>query len=142
MNKQNVPVPPEYSQVCIWPGTLMEESQIPELESMFLSEGFRIKFLEVIFTNPDKCPNGHIIPGTGGRSDIFFGIHHDDIPKFAGWRFKLGIRWIEDALATHNHSSHLYPERVKGYCTWDATITPEEVEMVKARDLNPMGGVQ
>jgi hypothetical protein len=111
----------EFTQVCVWPGTLVEKGDEKEFEQYFLDMGFEIKFIEVIFTAPD-LENGHPVEGTGGRSDVFFYIHNDAISRFAVWRLIYGIRWIEDVLAAANgyEDSPLYPERVREYCSWSA----------------------
>lgn len=112
--------PIDYSQVCVWPGTLMTNKDGTEYSPqdfenfMIQTFGVRIKFLEVIFTNPDS---GDPI-GSGGRSDVFFAVHNEDIAGFAFPRLQYGIRWIEDVYG--NDQGYLYPERVRDYCTWNA----------------------
>ena len=90
----------EFNQLCVWPATLVEESQHEEFETFMKSEfGARVKIAEVVLTNPDKDENGEDIEGTGGRSDVLFYIHSEDIPRFAVARLAIGIRWWEDALS-------------------------------------------
>lgn len=108
----------KYNQVCVWQGTLVGEDRIEEFENFFYKKGFRVKYIEEIKTFPDKDKNGNDIPETGGRNDIFFYIHDDDIMKFAIKRLMMEIRWIEDILAEGNYRSPIYPERVFNYKTW------------------------
>jgi hypothetical protein len=79
--------------------------------------GVRIQFLEEILTKPDTV-RGVKVEGTGGRSDLFFAVHSEDVGKFAVPRLMAGIRWIEDVLARGNGGARLYPTRVKEYKCW------------------------
>jgi len=111
------------TQVCVWESTLVGESNIQDFEELFLKEyKVRIKYIEEIKTFPDTDQNGFGIEGTGGRSDVFFSIHKDDISKFATTRFSFDppIRWIEDVL--QNLKNPIYPERVQEYKTWNEEI--------------------
>jgi hypothetical protein len=65
----------------------------------------RIKFDSVQKTNPD--PDDFY---SGGRSDLFFYIHNDDINKnsFCLRKLKAGMRWWEDIF--FNHQEYLYSE--------------------------------
>lgn len=108
-----------YSQVCVIHGLLIEDHL--EFEKAISSEmkGARIKFLECIKTGPDKDSNGIPIPDTGGRSDVFFYIHSNDISYFAIGRLRIEGRWIEDVLSDLNYHSNIYPTRVYDYVTWN-----------------------
>ena len=118
--KKNAEKVEGFSQVCVWPATIVEEGQEKEFEEFMLKTfGTRVRFLESISTAPDKGKDGSPVPKTGGRLDVFFAVHDEDVGKFAVPRLGYGIRWIEDALAKCNHSAHLYPPRVKKYKTWE-----------------------
>lgn len=126
---ENVKRNEDYLQVCIWEGTtLSEKEEIKPFENWFMTEfKVRVQFLEVIFTSP----NSNDTSGeTGGRSDIFFAIHKDDVDKFALPKMMIGARWIEDVLSNTNeyYKNPLYPERVMEYKCWDAEVTSEELE--------------
>jgi len=111
-----------YSQVCVWPGTIIDEAtQIPEFEQFFKDElGVNIQYLEIISTLPDRCDSGCIVEGTGGRHDILFAIHNDDVMKFAVPRLQFGIRWIEDVLDNDekNREYSIYPQHLHEYKSW------------------------
>lgn len=115
----NITRKPEFTQVCIWPGTDVGHSQIEiEVFEKFMAENFngtRVQYLEEIKTGPDEND-----VGTGGRNDLFFAVHYDDITKFAVPRLFEGIRWIEDVLDNEadRGSNRIYPERVTEYRTW------------------------
>jgi len=116
MNNQNVERKENYSQVCVWPGTIVGEDKIYDFEK-FMIDNFqtRIQYLEEIKTYPDR-------PGdqeTGGRNDLFFAVHNNDIGKFSLPRLSVGIRWIEDVLSKTNYRNEIYPKRVFKYKTWD-----------------------
>jgi len=104
-----------YNQVCVWPGGLCPMREVEDAIRYGLK--IRVQCLEYIVTYPD-LENGKPVPGTGGRFDLFFAVHHKDVQRFAIPRFDLGIRWIEDVLWSVNYHSPIYPERVFRYRTW------------------------
>ena len=118
---------PNYTQVCIFPGLLVDQDKIQEFTDQ-IKEVFdtRVQYLETILTKPDVDNPEN----TGGRSDVFFAVHQDDIEKFAVKRLQYGIRWIEDAMSNINgyHLNPLYPEYVEGYKSWNADGNDAENE--------------
>lgn len=118
----NIELQEGFTQVCIWPGTIVcDKEHTSEDFIKFMKDQFntRIQYLEEITTNPDIDINGQIVEGTGGRNDVFFGVHKDSVMKFAVPRLTTGIRWIEDVLAKENYNSPIYPKRVFGYVKWN-----------------------
>lgn len=116
-----------FTQVCVWPGTLMGVATPLQFEVFIKEElGARVEFLEVIMTNPDLDDDGNPVPETGDRSDIFFAVHSEDLAGFAVPRLAYGIRWFEDVVGTHNSNGtlSLYPSRVMDYWTWDDELKP------------------
>jgi hypothetical protein len=117
---ENVKLPEDHKQVCVWPGTEIEEDQVEDFENWILGEfDTRIKYLETIVTKPDKT-------GPGGRMDVFFSIHNDDIAKFIGPKMQIEARWVEDVLANGNNNQQLYPKRVMKYMCWNPNDDTEE----------------
>jgi|TARA_B110000495_G_scaffold46829_1_gene38854 hypothetical protein len=107
-----------YTQVCVWASTTVGEDNIELFEKTLLTQyNVRVKYLEEISTFPDRDDGGNNVEGTGGRSDVFFSIHEDDISSFAIKRlsFDPPVRWIEDMLASNKT---IYPETVSNYTTW------------------------
>ena len=97
----------KFTQLCVWPGTIVGQENINEFESFFKDEfNVRVKYYTEIKTLPD-VKNGRAVPDTGGRNDAFFYVHSDDIPGFAVKRLQMGIRWWEDVVG-YNDNSHLY----------------------------------
>ena len=97
-----------YTQLCVWQGTSLEGSTPAELESFFLEElNTRVQYHTEVQTLPDLYEDGSPNPFTGGRPDLFFYVHSDDIAHFAVPRLKMGIRWWEDVVG-YNDNSHLY----------------------------------
>lgn len=112
--ESNVKLKEGFSQVCVWPGTVMDDSRSEEFEQWFLDNvEVRVQYLETILTNPDKDKQGLPVPETGGRQDVFFAIHNDDLMKFVLPKLQLGARWLEDVYG--NKQGYLYPRRVALY---------------------------
>ena len=114
-----------YTQVCIWPGVLLvpkDEHPDPELYFCELIKeqfGVRVQFLESVKTFPDVDESGDPIEGTGGRNDIVFAVHKEDIKRFAIPRLVAGISWVEDVMSLNNSTHRLYPSRFRFYCGWN-----------------------
>ena len=103
----------KFNQLCVLEGTLFPEGGVKEFMRFFKDEmGVRVKFENQVKTLPDET-------GPGGRNDLFFYIHDDDIGKFAVPRLSMGVRWWEDVLL--NGNGKLYDEDVlKAYpATWE-----------------------
>lgn len=108
-----------YNQVCVWPACSLITSTPESFErDMKQYLDIDVQFLEEIETGPD-LERGLPVPNTGGRHDLFFAIHDNDISKFALERFQFDIRWLEDVLAKCNYHSQIYPKRVFDYCIWN-----------------------
>ena len=100
MDKKN----DKFNQLCVLEGTLFPEGGVKEFHQFFKDEmGVRVKFENQVKTLPDET-------GPGGRNDLLFYIHNDDIGKFAVPRLSMGIKWWEDVLG--NGNGKLYDEDV------------------------------
>lgn len=135
-----------YDQVCVWPGTLVTDpssdvpltEQIKVFEECMAKDGMRVQYLEEIKTRPDQYPDKNEVPGTGGRNDLFFAMHKDDVGPNAVKRLAMGIRWIEDVLAPINYHSPIYPQRVFDYRSWPT----DSRDMEPAQDPAPETAVE
>lgn len=104
-----------FTQLCVWYGCVvledgpMNSDKIADFES-FMQDHFesRVKYHTEIKTLPDMDENGNTVPDSGGRNDLFFYVHSEDVSKFAVPRLKAGIRWWEDVVG-YNDNSYLYP---------------------------------
>ena len=97
-----------YKQLCVWPGTVLGDSSPEDFENFFLNEmEVRVKYHKEVLTLPDLDESGIHVEDTGGRNDLFFYVHDEDVKKFAIPRLKMGIRWWEDVVV-YNNGSHLY----------------------------------
>lgn len=108
-----------FTQLCVWPGTSLGDSTPEQFEEIMLKElGWRVKFAETVLTLPDLDKDGNEVPETGGREDLFFYLHTDDIAKAAVQRLGMGIRWWEDVVGNGNHV--IYPKEIqkKYKTTW------------------------
>jgi hypothetical protein len=106
-----------FKQLCVWPGTLVGLEEVERFESFFKDEfGVRIKYAEEVLTNPDP---GETLEQSGGRNDVLFWVHDEDIAGFAIKRLQMGIRWWEDVIK-YNDNSHLYTKEIldKYLITW------------------------
>lgn len=100
----------KYTQLCLWPGTVVGEDQIEEfVKSMKENFGVRVKYECEVKTLPD-IKDGKAVPETGDRNDLFFYVHSDDISKFAVPRLQYGIRWWEDVIKYNDGNRHLYTD--------------------------------
>jgi hypothetical protein len=100
----------KFTQLCVWPGTVLGDNTIQDLENFFLQEmKTRIKYHAEVKTLPDVDSDNNPIPETGGRNDLFFFVHSDDVQHFALPRLQMGIRWWEDVVG-YNNNRHLYTE--------------------------------
>jgi hypothetical protein len=116
---ENLKTKEGYNQVCVWPGCALMNTTVEEFEKSMLQDiGIKVQFLEEIETGSDM-KNGVPVPETGGRHDLFFAIHDEDVGKFVLKRFQYDIRWLEDVLASCNYHSPIYPKRVFEYCIWN-----------------------
>ena len=110
----------KYNQVVVWPGTLVggKSKQVEFVNFMLKELDVRVVYIEEIKTFPDKI-DGVCQENTGGRNDVFFYVHDDDIKKFVIPRFQYGMRWFEDVLDNdHEREQMRYPERVREYRAW------------------------
>jgi hypothetical protein len=95
----------KYIQLCVWPATILGDYTPAQFELYMKEEfGVRVKFEEEVITEADS-------EGEGGRHDLFFYVHSDDIGKFAIPRMSVGIRWWEDVVANNSHK--IYPKNIK-----------------------------
>ena len=100
-----------FIQLCVWPGTIVGPDQV-ESFIQWLSDRFDVrgKYDCEVLTNPDLDKYGNPVEGTGGRNDLFFYIHSEDVGKFAVPRLEYGIRWWEDVIKYNDTSKHLYSQ--------------------------------
>jgi len=132
--EKNIELKENFTQVCVWPGTIVKEEQIPDMVEWFQDElGVRIQYLETIKTKPDVGDHANI---SGGRLDVFIAIHDEDVQKFAIPKLELGMRWIEDVLSEVNgyFENPIYPERVEEYKSWDEEEKPAECRYDNERE--------
>jgi hypothetical protein len=115
----NISLQEGFKQVCVWPACVVGKGKEDEFIKFMLEEfKARVQYLEEIKTTPDTN-RGRLVEGTGGRNDLFFAVHNEDLGKFTIPRLSVGIRWIDDVLAKCNYNSRIYPERVFDYCSWN-----------------------
>lgn len=108
-----------YTQLCLWAGTVVGPENIAAFESYMLDVmGVRIKYAEEVVTLP-TLTDGVREVGTGGRTDVLFYVHDDDISKFAIKKLEYGIRWWEDVIKYNPHHN-IYPNAImeKYQPTW------------------------
>lgn len=96
-----------FKQLCVWHGVTIEDGEEQDFVKYF-EENFevRVKFAEMTITNSSMERNEE-----GGRPDILFYIHDDDVLKFAEPRLEVGIRWWEDVVF-YNDNAYLYSDDI------------------------------
>ena len=92
-----------YSQLMVWEGTLIDESEYADFQEFIASEIGSKNPVKIIGTV--KTLRGY--GGPGGRSDMFFIVHNDDINRFAIGKMKIRLRWYEDVL---DNTPDIYPK--------------------------------
>lgn len=96
-----------YTQLCVWQGTIVGKKKVGEFTKFMKDEfGARVKYEAEVKTLPDAYKD----ETTGGRNDLFFYVHNEDILAFALKRLKVGIRWWEDVLG--NGDGKLYSAEI------------------------------
>ncbi|MEC7484598.1 MAG: hypothetical protein VX998_07400, partial [Candidatus Thermoplasmatota archaeon] len=98
--------------LTLWPGTAVRNKDMhgPKGIPMFFRKAFGIDVIPVgcVETLPDKNEFGEDVEDTGGRSDFFFFVKVEDVPKFAIKRFQFGMRWWSDVY--FNGQEDIYPD--------------------------------
>lgn len=89
---------PNYTQLCVWRGCIVGKEKIKEFEESMGKEigDSRIRYEREYLTLSGQG-------GEGGRNDLLFWVHNDDIGKFTIPRIQFGISWWEDHV-TNNRS--------------------------------------
>lgn len=104
----------KFNQLCVWTATTLDGYSKEDLEQFFRDEfSCRIKFAEEVVTLPCLEKNEE-----GGRHDLFFYVHDDDIGRFAVKRLLYGIRWWEDVLGNGNGYQYSEDTLKKYQKTW------------------------
>jgi len=107
IESNNIETENKFNQLCVWQGTVLGDSSIEDFINFFKEKlNARVKFCEEVKTNGSIERNEE-----GGRNDILFYIHDDNIPNFALNRFEYGIRWWEDVVS-YNDNSYLYSQEI------------------------------
>jgi hypothetical protein len=95
----------EYQQIVCWEGTELgvdEEAMFVTFVQEELALQHDVQVIGTVKTLPGRN-------GPGGRIDLFFFIHNDDVPRAATRRLKFGMRWINDCIAPENGGPGIYP---------------------------------
>jgi hypothetical protein len=97
----------QFTQLCVWPGTTLGDNTEEDFITFMKNEfDVRAKFAEIVITNGSIERNEE-----GGRHDLFFFVHNEDVDKFAVKRLAIGIRWWEDVVK-YNDGAYLYNQEV------------------------------
>lgn len=114
-----------FSQVVVWQGTVVGAKNAADFEKFILVQmNTRAKYIMDVYTNPDLNALGEPVPDTGGRCDVLFSVHRDDVAHFAVPRFQYGMRWLDDVYG--NGGSYLYPREVAELLSWKQDSADDE----------------
>lgn len=82
----------DFKQPVVWPATTMGTGTPAEFAEFIQDEfGCRAQYVGQFVTKPGDG-------GEGGREDLVFFVHSEDLNKFAVARLSWGMRWIEDVI--------------------------------------------
>ncbi len=118
-----------FKQVCMFLGIDCDFEDIEKEFCEFMLESFdiRTQYLELSVSKP-TVQRGKELENTGGRLDVVFAIHTDDIEKLAAIKMatnnQIPLKWIEDVMNPNNSYAETLSEHLNGYCSWDASTTP------------------
>jgi len=118
-----------YGQLVVWTGTTLGNSDTKDFEEFFKAEGFRIQFAKQFMTLPDP---GEDPSESGGRSDILFYIHNEDVAKFSIWRLQHGMRWWEDYL--DNGADEIVPVEILNQYPYGWSTEEELTDMLDDKE--------
>lgn len=96
----------DYQVIAVWHGTILPERQVvrEEFQKWMLDTfGARVRVVGLAKTEPDTY-------GPGGRADLLFAIHNDDVSTFAVKRLSAGFRWLEDVIL---NTPDVYTKEIK-----------------------------
>ncbi|MBD5589116.1 hypothetical protein [Clostridium botulinum] len=97
----------KFNQLCVLQGVTLGDNPIDEFINLMETElNTRAKFCEEVITQGSVERQEE-----GGRHDLLFYVHDDDISHFAIKRLSMGIRWWEDVVS-YNDNSYLYSNEV------------------------------
>jgi len=116
--RTEIAVVPDGMTICVWQGTILKDSDIPEFEKWF-TETYGVSechFLESILTLP-TTENGEDVPNTGGRHDVIFGVRIPAQSSFPLQRIQTpDIKWLDDMVdPVNNPEDIIYPKYILKY---------------------------
>ena len=82
----------KFNQVCCWQGTIVGDDDQDAFVDFFKEE-FDVR---IEYCTEFKTLAGD--DGEGGRNDVLFKIHDDDVMKFVMPKMQIGARWWEDVI--------------------------------------------
>ena len=117
-----------YQTLVVWKNTIVGAKFALEFAKDFLKRGFRVVYAEEYRTLPD-IEDGIKVQGTGGRNDLLFYVHAEDIEEFSVWLLQWcgEMSWFEDVM---RYDGHTVPNRIVGLytsSTVDYRISPNPI---------------
>jgi hypothetical protein len=91
----------EYRQIICWEGTELGVDDETSFIS-FVKDELALQHDVRVIGNVKTLPGRN---GPGGRIDLFFIIHNDDVIRAATRRLKFGMRWMNDCIAENKNMS-------------------------------------
>jgi hypothetical protein len=112
-----------YNILALWPSIVVQKDDEDSVQEFMSNMGCKhpIKLVGCVETLPDWHERNDEEPTTGGRIDLAFYFHSEDIYRIAVRRLQHGIRWWEDVVA--NDIEHGLN---KGMIYEEYTIYPED----------------
>ena len=126
-----------YEVLAVWPSMVAQTDDADAIQEYFSNMGCKnpVKIIGCVQTLPDYGDRHLDEPLTGGRVDLCFYFHNEDIYRVAVRRLTVGIRWWEDVVG--NDVKHAQDEGVdyetysiypKDFRDW-AEPQPEDLDL-------------
>jgi hypothetical protein len=113
----------KYTVLAVWPSIVVQKDDLDSVQEFMANMGCKhpVKIVGCVETLPDWHEREAEEPETGGRIDLAFYFHDEDIYRVAVRRLQHGIRWWEDVVS--NDVEHALN---KGMIYEEYSIYPED----------------
>lgn len=109
--KWRAPIPEDeaegFTQLCVWENCILKPEEVADFVDFVRTQcQTRVRVVGCVETLPGAG-------GPGGRVDLLFYAHSEDITKLAARKFVLRMRWWEDVLENLGPHKTIYPQELR-----------------------------